>query len=99
MWFQRWLHSSKEWCHFLGCNVTEVALKNCASFIKCIKKINGATINNVEVMPMFNVLEYNSNYSETTSSLWFYSKDEATLFNNNIGNKDNFISFEFKDKL
>ena len=49
-------------------------------------------------MPMYNLLEYNSNYSYMTSSLWFYSKDEATSFNNNIGNKDDFISFEFKDK-
>ena len=48
-------------------------------------------------MPMYNLLEYNSNYSYTTSSLWC-SKDEATSFNNNIGNKDDFISFEFKDK-
>ena len=36
------------------------------------------------VMPMFNLIEYSSNYSETTGSLWFYSKDEVTNFNNNI---------------
>ena len=35
------------------------------------------------VMPMFNLIEYSSNYSETTGSLWFYSKDEVTNFNNN----------------
>ena len=33
---------------------------------------------------MYNLIENNSNYSETTGSLWFYSKDEATNFNNNI---------------
>ena len=27
---------------------------------------------------MYNLIEYNSNYSETTGSLWFYLKDEAT---------------------
>ena len=32
-------------------------------------------------MPMQNVIEYSSNYSETIESLWFYSKDEATNFN------------------
>ena len=38
------------------------------------------------VMPMYNLIEYSSNYSETTGSLWFYSKDEATNFNNYIAN-------------
>ena len=33
---------------------------------------------------MNNLIEYSSNYSETTGSLWFYSKDEATEFNNDI---------------
>ena len=42
------------------------------------------------VMPMPNLIEYSSNYFETTGSLWFCSKDEATDFNNNIGNTDNF---------
>ena len=27
---------------------------------------------------MHNLIEYSSNYSETTGSLWFYSKDKAT---------------------
>ena len=35
------------------------------------------------------MIEYSSDYSETTGSLWFYSKDEATNFNANIAN-DNF---------
>ena len=39
---------------------------------------------------MYNLIEYSSNYSQTTSSFWFYSKDEATNFNNNIENTDNF---------
>ena len=43
-----------------------VALKNNASFINCISKINDAQINNTEdsdvVMPMYNLLEYNKNY-------------------------------------
>ena len=30
------------------------------------------------VKQMYNLIEYNSNYSETTGSLWFYLKDEAT---------------------
>ena len=48
---------------------------------------------------MHNLIEYSSNYSETTGSLWFYSKDEATSFNNNLEYTDNFKSFEYKTKL
>ena len=29
------------------------------------------------VMLMYNMIEYSSNYSDTTVSLWFYSKDKA----------------------
>ena len=39
---------------------------------------------------MYNLIEYSSNYSETTKSLWFYSKKEATNFNNDIANTDDF---------
>ena len=39
-------------------------------------------INDVEnldlVMPMYKLIEYSSCYSETTRSLWFYLKDDAT---------------------
>ena len=45
------------------------------------------------------MIEYSSNYSETTGSLWFYSKDEATNFNANIANIDNFKFFKYKAKL
>ena len=41
-------------------------------------------------MPMHNLIEYSSNQFETTGSLWFYSKDEATNFNNNIENTGDF---------
>ena len=33
------------------------------------------------VMPMYNLIQYSSNYSEITESLWFYYKDEAANFN------------------
>ena len=44
-------------------------------------------------------MEYSSNYSETTGSLWIYSKDEATDFNANIENTDGFESFKYMSKL
>ena len=48
---------------------------------------------------MYNLIEYSSNHSETTGSLWIYSKDEATNFNAYIANDNNFKSFEYKAKL
>ena len=51
------------------------------------------------VMSMYNLIEYSSNYSETTRNLWFYSKDEATDFNADVANDNNFKSFKYKAKL
>ena len=49
---------------------------------------------------MYKLIAYGSNYSETTGSLWFYSKDEAINFNADIVNNNNsFKSFEYKTKL
>ena len=50
-------------------------------------------------LPMYNLIEYSSNYSETTESLWFYSKNEATNFNADIANDNNYKSFKYKTKL
>ena len=51
------------------------------------------------VMPMQNLLEYSFNCSDTTGSLWFYSKDKATNFKADITNTDGFISFKYKAEL
>ena len=48
---------------------------------------------------MYGLLEHSSNYSDTTGSLWFYSKDKATSFNVDIANADDFKSFIYKAKL
>ena len=45
---------------------------------------------------MYNFLEYSSNYYGTTGSLWFYSKDEATNFSNDIEYSNEFKSFKYK---
>ena len=50
-------------------------------------------------MLMYNFMEYSSNYSETTESLWFYSKEEATDFNANVASANDFKSFKYKGKL
>ena len=48
---------------------------------------------------MYNLIEHSSNYSETTGILWFYSKGEATKFNEDIANDNNFKSFKYKPNL
>ena len=85
----------------IGHQATQAAFKNCAPFTKCVTKIAGTAIPDAEdlVMPMYNLIEYCSNYSETTGSLWFYSKHEATYFNADIVNNNDFKSFKYKAKL
>ena len=48
---------------------------------------------------MYNLIEYSSNYSETTGSWWFYSKDKTNNLNADIANYDNFKYFKYKVKL
>ena len=73
-------------------NPAPVAFKNCAPFIKFIKKIDETTIYYAEDLdlhiPMQNLIEYCSNYCETTGSLWFYLKVEAASFDANIANNN-----------
>ena len=80
-----------------------VILKNNASFISCISKINGALVENVKVMPMYNFFEYSKNYSKTSASLWNYYRDELTdETNDNNGPNKNVInskSFKYKTSI
>ena len=50
-------------------------------------------------MAVYSLIEYSSNYFEATWSLWSYSKDEATDFNGDIADDNNFKSFKYKAKL
>ena len=63
-------------------------------------KIDGTTIADAEdldlVTTMYNLMEYSWNYSKTTRSLLFYSKDEGTNFNADIANIKNFKPFMYK---
>ena len=55
-------------------NNTKVSFKNCTSFRKCRTEINEAFIDETEyiniAMPMYNLVEYSDNYSNTSGSLW-----------------------------
>ena len=48
---------------------------------------------------MYNLLEYSSNYSDTSDNLSFYSKNEANDFGSNIVNTNILKSFKDKTKL
>ena len=50
-------------------------------------------------MSVLQFTEYSSNYTDTTDSSWFYSKDEAANFNVDIASNDDFKFLEIKAKL
>ena len=57
-----------------GNDNAKVAFKNCVPFKKCRTEINETFVDEAEhiniVMPMYNLIEYSDNYSDTTRSLW-----------------------------
>ena len=74
-----------------------VIFENCAPFTKCKSRINNTDIDNAQdidiVMPMYDLIEYSDNYSQTSGSLWQYYKDDP---NDNLANSE---SFKFKVKI
>ena len=62
----------------IGASQTQVAFKNCAPLTKCITKISETTIDNAEnfdlVIPMYNLIEYSSNYSEKTRFMILFKR-------------------------
>ena len=87
----------------------ELTLKNNASFISCISKINGELVENAEdldiVMPMYNLLEYSKNYEKTSGSLFNYYRDEPKEHTIGAGNNAINISirssksFDYKTEI
>ena len=66
-----------------------VTFKTCAPFTKCKSRINNMQIDNAKdidiIMPMYNLIEYSDNYSETSGGLWQYYKDDP---NDNIADSE-----------
>ena len=56
--------------------------KNCAPITECISNINNAQTDNAKYInagiPMYNLIEYNDNYSKIIGSLWQYCRDEPS---------------------
>ena len=70
---------------------TRVAFKSCAPFTKYITHINNECVDNADnldiIIPMYNLIEYSDNYSDTSGSLWQIKRDERRV--KNAGNSDN----------
>ena len=79
--------------------ITQVAFKNCAPFKDCRTEINNTFVdygNSINIaMPMYNLIEYSDNYSDTSGSLWDFKRDEI-VNNANVTNDDNAPSFKYK---
>ena len=84
-----------------GDNNTKIAFKNCAPFEDCRTEINDTFVDYANfiniTMPMYNLIEYSDNYSDTSESLWNFKRDEI-VGNINI-TKINSSSFKYKSNL
>ena len=85
-----------------GNNDTNVAFKNCAPFEKCSTEIDGTLVDEAGfiniTMPMYNLIEYSDNYSDTSGSLWNFKRDEI-INNADVTHDDNAPSFKRKTNL
>ena len=79
----------------------QVVFKNCAPSEKCRTEINETFIDETDfiniTMPMYNLIEYSDNYSDTSGSSWHFKRDEIT--NNADVSNDNAPSFRYKANL
>ena len=84
---------------------TRVAFKNCAPFTKCITHINDEHVDNADnldiIMPMYNLIEYSNNYSNTSGSLWQFKRDKQNMNSGNPANVtiDDSTSFKYKSSF
>ena len=82
-------------------NDTDVAFKNCAPFSTCNREINVFIdkANNIYIaLPMYNLIKYSDNHSDTSKSLWQFKREKVP--NNNVDlTIDNSQSFKYKAAL
>ena len=85
---------------------TNVAFKNSAPFTRCVTHINDEHVETAEnldiIMPMYNLIEYSDNYTDSSGSLYQFKRDESPINGDgNINNiaLDNSIYFECKARL
>ena len=85
---------------------TNAAFKNCAPFTRCVTHINDEHVETAEnlgiIMPMYNLIEYSDNYTDSYESLYQFKRDESPM--NNVGSLlnvalDNSTSLKYKASL
>ena len=78
---------------------TQVVFKNCAPFKDCRTEINDTFVDYADfiniTMPMYNLIEYSDNYSNTSRRLWDFKRDEVAN-NSNVTNDGVTLSFKYK---
>ena len=83
-------------------NDTDVAFKNCAPFSTCTTKIDDTFVDEANhiyiAMPMYNLIEYSDNYSDTSGSLWQFKRDDVPAGNADL-TINNYQSFKYKAVL
>ena len=66
-----------------GGNATKVAFKNCAPFEKFGTEKKETFVDEADIisikMPLYNLIEYSNNYSDTSGSLWQFKRDEIEM--------------------
>ena len=83
------------------------SIKNCAPFEECRTEISETFVDNAEntniAMPMYNLIEYSDNYSDTSGNLWQFKRaeiggdDDLTVDAQHIPN--NSSSFKYKSSF
>ena len=81
---------------------TQVVFKNCAPFKDCRTEINDIFVAYADfiniTMPMYSLIEYSDNYSDTSGSLWNFKRDEIDN-NAYVTNDNNASSFNYKASI
>ena len=84
----------------------QLILKNNATFVSCITRINGELIEDADdldiVMLMYNLLDYCKNYRKTIGLSYNYCREELTNDNsNNFANRNvvNSETFKYQNKI
>ena len=80
-------------------HLTQIAFKNCAPFKDCRTEINDTFVDYAHfiniAMPMYNLIEYSDNYSDTSESSWDFKRCEI-VGNAVVTNDNNAPSFKYK---
>ena len=82
--------------------ITQVVFKNCAPVKDCRTEVNDTFVDYADfiniAMPMYNLIEYSDNYSDTSGSLWNFKRDEI-INNADVTNDNNAPSFKYKANI